>query len=463
MQTRIKTQIGCGLLLLGFGLTGCLENNLLWSPDGNRAAVIVENSGLYLCDADGKLTSALVPNVYRAAWLGDSQQLVVARERKTGDWPALARLLGPEKSSAVISRAEAVWQKAGKPKSGEWRLDAGQEDDADAILVCLWAHHADELRVCYGEKAKENQANATVTISELVMARIIGDQIQPGTTLYEGRVAVGDIRIAPAGGLVAFTTAMSSSDSREWRLQVVRSDGTGAQQVAERTNLFCDWTADGHTLAYIQALGSSRGKDDIRIGLVVTRDVTDGAGQIKIAENATELARLSFSDEYPSRIRCLRDGQILFNAFEITLPVAQADASIHGQRLFALDPARHATLVRMIPLSAEDKMPGCLSFFEVSPDEKQLLVGGLAGEVCVLTLASGEVENLQNDAEPAFKTVPVWRKTGEITYARRNPPVDGKAPERAFEIVLRKDGQETVLSHGWSKEMLDGVCARHDG
>lgn len=104
------------LLLL---LSGCLEKHFVWSPDGNRAAVIAKD-GLHLCDADGKLSPLLLPNVYQAAWLGDSQGLVVARGREVGDWTSIARVLGPERAGKVVAEAESLWQKL--ETGGKWGI-----------------------------------------------------------------------------------------------------------------------------------------------------------------------------------------------------------------------------------------------------------------------------------------------------------------------------------------------------
>ena len=63
MKTEITARTGrqiafalaaAGCLLLG----GCLEQCVVWAPDGARAAVIVEH-GLRLCGTDGKLTDEL--------------------------------------------------------------------------------------------------------------------------------------------------------------------------------------------------------------------------------------------------------------------------------------------------------------------------------------------------------------------------------------------------------------------
>jgi len=57
---------------------------------------------------------------------------------------------------------------------------------------------------------------------------------------------------------------------------------------------------------------------------------------------------------------------------------------------------------------------------------------------------------------------PVWRRDGEITYAKRNPTAEGKKPERKAEIVLRKGDEVKELSRSWSSDMLEQVFPGSD-
>jgi hypothetical protein len=112
--------------------------------------------------------------------------------------------------------------------------------------------------------------------------------------------------------------------------------------------------------------------------------------------------------------------------------------------------------VRLIPRKQEQNLPQSLAFFEVSPDEKQVLFGGLGGEVAVLTLASGEVEQIQASlAKQTLQGQPVWRKAGEFSYTRRMPRKDGQAPARKAEVMLRSSGKDRLLSESWPADMVN--------
>jgi hypothetical protein len=450
--------------LLFLLLSGCLEKHFIWSPDGNRAAVIAKN-GIHLCDPDGKLSPLLLPNVYQVAWLGDSQRLVVARERKVGDWTPVARALGPERAGKVAAEADALWRNL--EAGGQWGIltkNLRQRKDVFVLMIYLRERYGEALRAKISAGDWDEVKSLQAEFSELVMARIVGEQIQPGALLHEGLEKVNDIRVAPGDRTVAFTTDLALDDNDKSRLLVASIDATGAATVAGHTAAYPDWTADGRSLVYVQASGGGA-KDDLRLGTLVRREVIASDGTIKVAEKPEDLAGMVFGNTI--RARCLRDGRIIFNAVEFNLPVANKDADVEREKLFEWDPARQATLVRLLPRGEEENMPKTLTFFEVSPDERRVLVGGYEGEVSVLTLATGEVEKLQKAGDYNLMGAPVWRNSEEITFARRNPAVDGKQPVRKAEIVLRKvvlgkGDQEKVLSQGWPDALLESVFSGSD-
>lgn len=464
-QSRSRLPLATLATALVVLLAGCLEKHLIWSPDGTRAAAIAKD-GLHFCDPDGKMTPLLMPGVCEAAWLGDSQGLVVARQRKAADWASIVRSIGPERAGKVATQAQAVWNQW--EKDGRWGVFpevSGKKEDQPALNIFLCENHGEALRAKLGADKWNDFRSKEAVINDVMRARIAGDQVQPGTVLHECLENIDDIRISPDGRAVAFTTDTAAGDDSDSLLLLALIDTAGASRVSDRTAAYPDWTPDGRSLVYIQASGQ-KAKDDVRLATLVRREVMDGKGQVKIGENAEELAGMFFQNT--GRIRCLRDGRILFNAIELALPVAGKDfPADERERLFALDLARQATLVRMIPGGNQEKMPKRLTFFEVSPDEQRVLVGDIDGEVSVLTLATGDVQQWQEAGEYNLWGAPVWRNSEEITYARRNPLIDGKKPARKAEIILRKavpgqGDQEKVLSRSWPDAMLESVYTGSD-
>jgi hypothetical protein len=443
-------------------LGGCLEKHLVWSPDGRRAAVIAKD-GLHFCDPDGNLTPLLLPDVDQVAWFGDSQRLAVARIRHVSDWASIPAILGRERAAAIAAEAEEIWRKAEAGGQLEVLMKPFGVKKAQTLLVCLKAQHGDALRAKVSPKDLEFLDSSRVDVDELMIARIDGDQVRPGLLLHSGLEKIEDIRLSPGDRAIAFTTDLTQDNDDECRVLLTLVDSAGTTTVAEHTAAYPDWAPDARSLVYAQAAAGGP-KEDLRLATLVRREVFSDGGQIKLQEKPDELAGMVFSNL--TRVRCLADGRIIFNAVEFSLPMAMKD-SPKQETLFALDPTRQATIVRVIPRGEEENMPKNLAFFELSPDEKQILVGGFDGEVSVLTLVTGDVGVWQKAGDYNLMAAPVWRAPGEITYARRNPMENGKQPSRNAEIVLRrtvsgKNDDEKVLSKSWSAEMLTGVFSPSD-
>lgn len=434
-------------------LSGCLYEHVVWSPDGNHAAVI-SGDNLFLSDSTGKLTSALVSNVGAVAWFGDSERLVLWRTREVRDWATVSNALGQARAEAVTAQAEAIWRQfqAGSPWSVA-SMNLG--DKADLVKVCLRERHGTELKIKLDSGEWKDLESKKVDLSDVVLARLEGDSVRIGATLHEDLGKIWDLRPSPQGTFIAFTAEMKP-EADDLRLVVVPSDGsTGAVVVASHTAAYPDWSTDGRSLVYVEASDPTGDKKDVgSLGVLSRRTVLDAEGRIKLEEKPQYLAGGMFNGL--TRVRCLRDGRILFNAAEIALPISAADYGGQREQLFALDPARQATLVRLIPRQHESDLPEALVYFEVSPDEQQVLFGGDKMQVCLLTVSNGQV----NVVQPAgsnndMQGLPVWRKAGEFTYMKRIEPSESNAAPRKVEIVLRRGDEETVLSKTWPDDVVE--------
>lgn len=417
-QKRILRIALAPLALTLLLLAGCLEQVYVWSPDGKRAAVLnLGKDGLMLCDADGKLSPPLVPDVFRVAWLSDSQRLVLARKHSESKWTPLARAMGQPRAAALVAQAEVAWQKLQTGAGwggvgGVAGLFADRDPDWNLVCIYLRERYGEALRAKLDPGQWDDVAKKTADIQELVMARIDGEKIVPGTQLYEGIDEIADFRVSPGDKAVAFVAELAEGKFKDGRLWLVPIDASTPELVANRVAAYPDWTADARSLVYVQASGANS-SDDLRLGTLVQREVLDAAGRIQLKSEQKDLAGWIFSDQ--CRVRCLRDGRILFNAAEISLPLAAEDYGDQHEQLFALDPARQATLVRMIPRKHQENMPKALTFFEVSPDERQVLFGDFNGNVSQLTLATGNVRQIQGGTEDRLQGAPVWRTNGEFT------------------------------------------------
>lgn len=432
---------------------GCWLERVVWSPDGARAAIITKD-GLHLCTADGTLSPLLAPGAYRAAWLPGSERLVLATSRRIKDYAELTAALGPERTHALTAKAEAIrqqWLGAPKGASFEPLIEA---DDLAAIVACLREQHPDDLRAMIDAKARAEFEASGVEWHALVVARLAGDRLELSPPLFQGLATIQDIRPTPSGAAVAFVTPAELSPDNDAGLQlhVVPTDGsTPASLLSTQVGAHPDWTPDSRTIVYLQAEGSrfSGKPDELRLGALVERSVLDERGHVHLTNDSKprELAGLIFQNE--NRVRCLRDGRVVFDAGEFHLPLAGGDRSAREQ-LFALDRTKeNAALVPLIPAKELNQMPNPLAFFAVSPDETEILIGG-GNDVPVLRLADGRVEHhavpmvdSENQKNPPL---PAWRRDGEFTYLKSLPGRD--------ELVLRRGDTEIILSQTWPAEVL---------
>jgi len=440
--------VAATVLLLG----GCLKKNIVWSPDGQQAAVISQD-GLRFCGADGALSSPSSPGVYLVAWLGDSQHLLVARERPAANWAEVARVLGSERTQQIAAAVEAAWAKV---KQGAlWSvvtLDLLNENPLPQF--CLRELHGSELRPKLSTEEWAALTGVEVKLHEVALARRQDGRVELGTPLFTDLGMVADLRLAPGEKAVAITVAKSARNGDHHRLVVAALDGAvPPAALANEVSASPDWAIDGRALVYCQSPGLPE-KDQVQFGVFQQREVLGPDGKLAPAEKAVDLGGGLFQPL--GRIRCLPDGRIVFNASELTLPVAARDFEAEREQLFVLDPTRQATLVRLTTRSEGAKLPKMLAFFEPSADGKTLLIGGGEGEVCVFTLATGEITEIQGSGKGPI-CQPVWRGLGELTYLKRVQAKEGQQPSREVEVVLRKGDKETVLSATWPDAVVESL------
>lgn len=433
--------LGCLLLLVG-----CLQERLFWSPDGSRAAVLTAD-GLYLTDTAGKLSPLLLPRAYRVAWLGDSQRLVVAHSREVKDFATLARTLGPERTMALTAKAEALWQQLQPLKSTKDLPSLKPDDVVVGLLLYLRERYPERLKEKAGNEWKDFES-LPAELHTLSVARLAGDRLELGATLYEGLVKVNDIRPAPGGSAVAFVTHVELGPESDDSLQIQLSpiDGSSpAKIVANRTSAQPDWSPDGRSLFYFKSEGEGRGgtsNDDLRLGTLSSSQALDANGKITIDQKSVAHAGLIFHDS--NRVRSLRDGRVVFNAAEFHLPISAKDRDTR-EGFFVVDPASNA-VSRLCPAERLATLPPSLASFELSPDDKQMLVADGDGKVWLFTLADQKAELINEGASKDDSIAPAWRVPGEFTYRK-------KAGPRA-ELIQRRGSTETVLSRTWPDEVM---------
>jgi len=428
-------------------LAGCSSQRIVWSPDGKQAAVLCDD-GLYLCDAEGKISGLLLPEVAAVSWFQDSRRLAVNRNQTCTNWQALAAVLSPQKLEDVKRAATELLAKL-QPGNRDQVLKAeggSNERLFSARLLYLRDEGGDAaLKLLEGAKQFEHPK---VDVSTLAVAQVNNGILDVGPILASEIRDIGEIRVSPNSAAIAYTT-------EDGLFVVAAGGGEPGRRLAETVAAYPDWSPDGNSLVYITTANTNSG-DDIKLGVLTRRRVLNESGQVEIQSNRVDLAGLVFNDQ--SRVRCLRDGRILFASEEWRLPVTTNDLP-QRQQLFALDPERQSTLTPLVPRGTQEMLPANLSHFEVSPDEKRIAVCGDKSNVAVFTLASGNVEVVQepadNDAKsPDTKSIPCWRSATELCYIAIQ---NSNTNQPKADVGLWENGKTRLISRSWPAAARKGL------
>lgn len=427
------------LLLAAVMVCGCIPRRMFWSPDGQRAVIIAED-GLRLCDADGKLSDPVAKGVDMVVWSPDSRRFIAARTTKAKTWEQAAAVLSPERREALLKAADQLLAEM-FAYSGDWDEFKPQvaaqvsEGELAALLLYLREHRRTSLPEKLAEKWKGFETIA-VDLHLLEPWTVSDSGAAVGPSIVRTLDAVTDLRISPDGRVVACTQRISSIHSPGFRLSVFPVDGGSMRMVADPVAAYPDWTSDGRRLVYATTHALHvEGDDSLQLGTIAERNVCDASGAVLKEFGAPQdLVGLVFSPHV--KIRCLPDGRVLFCAVEVTLPVTSKDMPRRAS-LFTIDPARQATVARLIPRDAEANLPDGLAVggFEVSPDASRIAVSDSRKSiVCVLTVASGAIESVVNQPDAELRSLPVWRNSQELCLIVP-PKYEAGSPDR-YEIVL---------------------------
>ena len=447
--------VGC------FGPQRDWTDDLAWSPDGRRAAVVIAG-GLHVSDAAGHLSPLLASDVYRVAWLGDSERLVFARSRAASTFAEISAAVGPERSREIVAGAEHLWMHMQAP---DWRDNIENSSefwtaDAAAFGMYLAEHHAAALREKLGEEADAIESEP-VRLHTVVVARVTDDGLKSLQTLSEDLTPIKTIRPDPRGRFVAYVAKDEEFLHDDIaRTFVVAVDGSHPRTlVAARTGEFPDWTRDGRSLLLLHA----RVERDLELGTLgclARWKVLDANDRVEIEQTRPCVVDLIF--ESRDRIRSLADGRVLFDTDEQEFPRETSRFMVTFQKkdgaiATALDPPRYRHLF-VFDLSQEGASPvplipagqledDAIGYFDVSPDGTRLIYSTARGRMRLLTVATRRSELLPLGLERregyTVRDLPraVWAGNGAFTYIKN---LDGRNA-----IILRRGSTEVVLNRNW--------------
>jgi hypothetical protein len=445
------------LTLAATAICGCLpEKRVAWSPDG-RWAAIRGSDGLYLCDPSGKLSERkpFAEGAGSVAWLPDSKGLILSYVGARADtWDALAaglsgerrqklEAVGPQLRNEILTY-EGDW-KDFKPKT------LGELTPGEAGAALLYVR--DKLNEGLPEKLGEQWIKAQdLRVDEHVLARArVGEtgKLELDGVLAGALDPFDEPRVSPDGRTVAYRGPAPGDEQTRPLLVVALEKPATPMLVADHTAMFYDWSADGQHLVYAATKAPLEEKSkDLRLGVVARRRVCgDDGAVLGTLPEPEELAGILFQREV--RVRCLRDGRVLFATVELEVPCTSADMPQRAG-LFAVDPGRQPGVTRVIPRPTVCVLPDAAFLFAVSPDERHVCIPGSNGRIVVLTLATGSFwEVAGEDKVNQLRMQPAWRNSDEVCFTV-TPEL-----EKPAQVVLAKlnwrarTAERRVISADW--------------
>lgn len=441
-------------------LSGCLpEKRIVWSPDGQRAAVATPQ-GLYFIDAKGRLLAPKLSGTpARCEWFPDGKRLAVVHTEPAKKWNDVKPLYTPEQAATIVQAAGDLRSRA-LAYDGDWdkfnldpheKLSGGMEM---AALLCLRDEHSEGMPEKLGEKWREIQ-NMEATIWLIQAYTLKDDALEPGAVLVRSLDEIRQPHIAPNGKNVAFLMNSAEASKDSLSLFIVPAGGGSARNVTDNVSIDYSWSPDGRSLAYISCptpQGDDKGM--IQLGSLTTVNVAGNDGSL-MAAWAERKDRVGLLFNGALCVKWLRDGRLIFSSVEVTLPATPRDMPQQWS-LFVLDPRMPASVTRVLARDLSQARDLSLPLFELSPDETKVLLPGQKGHVSLYEFSSGEEIEVvgQDDPKGQTRCLASWRNDSEITVvvpsAKQDDP---KAPSR---VVLWKAGQTQPLSDSWPSEVTEG-------
>lgn len=457
MKTATRITV-VALLLLPFA--GCIpEKRIVWSPDGERAAVATPK-GLFLINAEGKvLDSRLTGSAARCNWFRDGRRLAAAYGAKAKQWADVADTFTLEQTSDIEKLAKALHDRL-LEYDGSWndfQIDP-ENKVSSAIeigaLLYMREKHAAGLPEKLGERWEQAKA-IEPDLWHVQVYTLKEDKLEPGQVVLRSLSEVFQPKVSPNGKNIAFLKAVENDSGEQPALHVVPVEGGAARVVSENVAMEYDWSPDGCSLAFIRCtVTHAESSSNLYLGSLTTIRIAQPEGALlKAWEQQEDKVGVLFNNILG--VRWLSDGRLMFSSAEVSLPATTHDMPQRWS-LFVLDPRTPASVVRVMRRDFDQPQELSTPLFSLSPDEKRVLLPATGGRVIRYDFASGETALLaeQEDAKGGIRSLPGWRSASEICFVRASASEPGKEP--TAEVVLLKEGAAKCISASWPEEMKDG-------
>ena|GEM_PF-2076265 len=444
-------KIFAALAACAFLLTACDAapgNVIMWSPDGKRVAVADSDEFVRIADSKGALLGpAFSASLFR--WAPDSTHAVIVSETGVTKWSELKSLLSKQEQLSLIRTAESLWTSNSRSK---WE-GSGMAQTGMVYLANKYGAKAVEAKLARVDRGwKKVPGMFVASVKDLYTVDCSNNIPTAKHKLMRSLNNISDVRISPSGKLLAISIAAD----HQQKMVVISLPGGEAKTVVPSLAQFPDWSSDGKSLCFI-SYPKSDSKIQVTeidsdhhpvIGTLSRVDVADENGVVLVKVGPPK-ALVEVIVSKSSRVRCLSDGSILFNAAQRDFPSVKKTAVPEAIYKLSTD---GKSLSR---IQTSQDLPDDLQYFEPNQDATKIAVPGTKGSVAVVDVASGNVEMIENAGDNSLKIAPSWRTSDELCYAARNKVASSVGHNT--EVVVRPlsaADNAVVLSKDWPVNVL---------
>lgn len=416
-------------------LAGCLpKERIWWSPDGNRAAVLIDHE-VHLTNSSGEIIAKLqntdsdpgTITTEEVTWLTDGSGIIVNQIRAIPEWKEIRPLLSIDKAKriealadkmAALLTAQFILQpevKSLQPVLSNMLPD--EEEIANNAFLLAYQQQPEVIVEILKHSTLNLKAVAeqmplkTFNLHELALLKI-----NKAHAVHESRILIRDIRIigncriSPKFPVIAF--ARRDAGGLSVAIETYSLKNSDRRKIADGAYAAFDWTPDGRSLVYMTPMS---GFDSTIKQIRKIELLADSGDQAAKTHPNRPIDIANAVIPFLPRISVLSDGRILFAAQPVEWP-AKGTYPIIAPRLYLL--STDGGVIEPIPTSKGD-LPMNLAHFVPSPDGKLVaIVESDTDALVIVDLETGEMDLVSNP-HPFWKcrTLPAWRNNNELTFA----------------------------------------------